>query len=337
MAGLGNALDSILSAKWLPIKKSAISSGTSYDGDIGGYRINSGWEKAKNWVGQPFIGGPYTQDIPISNLWQQNPWLLTPQYTKVTVTTPGGQVDISDTIFNFYDTTDISLTFTFFYNIDGDCMLVCRDADSDKTFFVHAWNMSVDVKNFAKTSLSGDLLGIKGGIKLGTSIVGAIASGGASMAITGNSIAEGSMNTMSEKQLNAGLAMQKSGLRTAETASEFNAMNSGVSGSIASMDMSMGSREFGGVNNILALFINGQSDAWKKPVKINVIRYIPEILGDLGHYSSFCDQYGWPVLNYGDLSADGPYQMAGATCTADAPPSVLSTINSTINSLIIIE
>lgn len=336
-AGLGNALDSILSAYWLPISMSTISTGTAYDGDIGGYNINSGWERAKNWVGQPFIGGPYQQDISISTLWQTYPWLLTPKYTKVTVTTPGGQVDISDVIFNFYNTTRISLTFTFFYNIDGDAMLVCRDTDSDKTFFVHSWNMAVNLKSFAKTVMSGTLVGIQKGIELGTTIVGAIASGGASLAITGNSIAEGSMNTMSEKQLNAGLAMQKGGLRTAQTASEFNAMNSGISGAVASMDVAQGSREFGGVNNILALFINGQSDAWKKPVKINVIRYIPEIMGDLGHYTSFCDKYGWPVLNYGDLSLDGPYQMAGATCSADAPPSALSTINSTINSLIIIE
>lgn len=337
-AGLGNALDAIQTAVWIPFKKSVVSTGNAYQGDIGGYRINSGWEMCNNYYGTPFIGGPYTKDITISTLWQTYPWLLGPDYTKISIVTPGGQVDISDVIFNFYDTQDISLTFTFYWNIDGECTLICRDADSNKTFFAHHWNAAVDLKNYVVTAKSGTELGIKAGIKTGVAIVGGIAAGGAGLAVLGNSIAEGSMNTMSERQLNAGLGMTKAGLRTAQTASEFSAMHNGLSGIVASKDVSMGSREFGGADNIMALFINGtDATAWRTPVKINIIRFIPEILGDLGHYTSFCDEYGWPVLNYGNLSVNGPYQMAGATCSAEAPPNVLSTINSTINSLIIIE
>ena len=340
MAGLGNALDSILSAYWLPVKMSIVSTGTAYDGDIGGYRVNTGWERAQNYFGTPFIGGPYTKDISISNLWQTYPWLLTPNYTKVTITTPGGQVDISDVIFNFYDTTDISLKFTFYWNIDGDCLLVCRDADSDKTFFTHSWNMAIDVKRFAKTVASGTLLGIKTGIETGVAIVGGIAGAGAGIAAAGKAITK-KARTKGVAGANAarfGNLTARAGEELTEQANTFQDTSNGICGGVASMNTSQGSREFSGTNTITSLFINGtDATAWKTPIKITVVRFIPEIMGDLGHYTSFCDQYGWPVLNYGDLSIDGPYQMAGATCHADAPPGVLSTINSTINSLIIIE
>ena len=130
----------------------------------------------------------------------------------------------------------------------------------------------------------------------------------------------------------------RAGEELTEQANDFQDASNGINGTVASLNMAQGSREFSGTNTITSLFINGtDATAWKTPIKITVVRFVPEIMGDLGHYTSFCDQYGWPVLNYGDLSVDGPYQMAGATCHADAPPGVLSTINSTINSLIIIE
>lgn len=340
MAGLGNALDSILSAYWLPVDINVVSNGTNYDGDIGGYSIGSGWKMANNYFGTPFFGGPEVVDIPISNLWATYPWLLTPNYTKITVSTPGGQVDISDVIYNFSSTQRISLTFTFYWNIDGDCLLVCRETDSDKTLFVHSWNMAIDVKRFAKSVQSGVSLGIKLGTEVGLSIVGGIAGAGAGIAMAGKTITKKARQkgVSGADAARFGNLTARAGDELTEQANDFQDASNGIGGAVASLNMAQGSREFSGTNTITSLFINGtDATAWKTPIKITVIRFIPEIMGDLGHYSSFCDQHGWPVLNYGDLSVDGPYQMAGATCHADAPPGVLSTINSTINSLIIIE
>ena len=337
IAGLGNALDSIKSAIWVPFKLSVLQDG-SYGGNLGGYTMTGSWYWCKHWAGNPFINNE-TVDIPTSLLWQTYPWLLSPGYTKLSLLTPGGQQDISDQIFNYYDVTDISLKFRLLWNIDGECSLFVVDSDSNKTMLLHKWSAAVDLKSYIYKAKNAEIAGISAGLKIGAVGVAAIGGAGAAAMAVGNkvtnAIGDAAINSGHEKVANAMARAQGKKSKTINTS--FESIPSGIYGIAAGLDTAQGCREFGGPNGICAFYTNSDSiSTINKIVKWNLIRYVPSIIYNT-HYDEFCDEYGWPVLDYMTLSTDGPYQCAGASVTADAPPNVLSTINSYLNSYIIIE
>lgn len=338
IAGLGNALDSIKSAVWVPFKLSKLQSGTAYSGNIGGYSINTGWQWCNHWAGNPFVD-PQTLDIPTSLLWQTYPWLLDPKYSKLSILTPGGQMDISDSIFNYYDVQDISLDFRLLWNIDGECTLICVDKDSNKTLAMQTWSAAVDLKSYIYKAKNATLSGIGAGLKIGAAGVAAIGGVGAAAMAVGNTVSSAvgsaAANAGNDKLFDAMAKAQGKKSKTINTS--FDSIASGISGMSAAFDCAQGAREFGGPNGIGAFYVNTNTiSEINKLVKWNLVRYAPDLIYT-SHYDEFCDEYGWPVSDYMTLSVDGPYQCAGASVTADAPPNVLSTINSFLNSYIIIE
>ena len=337
IAGLGNALDSIKSAVWVPFKLSKLQD-VAYTGNLGGYTINSGWTWCKHWAGNPFVE-EQTLDIPTSLLWQTYPWLLDPKYSKLSILTPGGQMDISDSIFNFYDVQDISLVFRLLWNIDGECSLLCVDADSNKTLAMQTWSAAVDLKSYIYKAKNSTLAGIGAGLKIGATGVAAIGGVGAAAMAVGNTVSgaigNAAANAGNEQLFNAMAKAQGSKKKTINTS--FDSIASGISGMAAAFDCAQGAREFGGPNGICSFYVNTNTiSEINKLVKWNLVRFAPSLIYN-SHYDEFCDEYGWPVSDYMTLSTDGPYQCAGASVTADAPPNVLSTINSYLNSYIIIE
>ena len=204
---------------------------------------------------------------------------------------------------------------------------------------LHKWSAAVDLKSYIYKAKNAEIAGISAGLKIGAVGVAAIGGAGAAAMAVGNkvtnAIGDAAINSGHEKVANAMARAQGKKSKTINTS--FESIPSGIYGIAAGLDTAQGCREFGGPNGICAFYTNSDSiSTINKIVKWNLIRYVPSIIYNT-HYDEFCDEYGWPVLDYMTLSTDGPYQCAGASVTADAPPNVLSTINSYLNSYIIIE
>ena len=332
-AGIGNALDSIKSAVYLPFKQSAFGV-AAYSGNLGGYSIGGSWEWANHWGGSPIISST-TVSIPLNQYVQDHPWLLNPSFTKIAVSTPNGQIDISDSCFVYGSTANINLDIRFGYNINGDCFLDILDHDTGTKLGFQTWNVALDLKDFIFKSPSSTLAGIGLGAKVGTAVVAGIAGAGAAISSVGSAIGSAGAGAGSESLFKLGLGLESSGKRYSDMQTTVKNLSNGINGAVAGFNCAVENKSFGtGASGLMSLYVN--SDDMKDILRINVKHYIPRIITANG-YEDFCNNYGWPVLKYGDLSTPGPYQMAGATCAANASQSALSTINSMINSLIIIE
>lgn len=332
-AGIGNALDSIKSAVYLPFKKSAFAAG-GYTGNLGGYSITGSWNWANHWGGSPIIASD-TITISLPQYVQDHPWLLNPAFTKLSASTPNGQVDLSDSCFVFGSTSEITLDVRFGYNINGDCFLDILDHATGTKLAFQTWNVALDLKDFIFKAPSNILAGIGLGVKTGTAVVAGIAGAGAALTSVGNAIGSAGAGMESEALFNLGSGMARSGKVYSGMQSTVKTLSNGINGAVAGFNTAVDNKTFGsGASGLMSLYVN--SGDMTDILKFNMKNYIPRLITSNG-YEDFCNEYGWPVLKYGNLSVNGPYQMAGATCAADAPANALSTINSTINSLIIIE
>lgn len=328
-AGCGNALDSIKSAIWLPFDVSKFQ-GTAFNGNVGGWPLTGTWYNVNPALGIPIISDT-TYSIPLTTNHQNYPWLLNPAYTTITVSTPFGTSVLSDTSFMYGIGTDLKIRIRFGFNAEGDCFLDFRDADAGTKLAFHKWNIAVDFMQFIYKAQS-DTLGIAQGaaniVKTGLSVYfgGAAAMAGAGSAISDLGESAGSYNI---SKVGSRLTM------ASDTSSMPTTQNNGVVGAIASVNANVISNAMTGMgNSLIGLFTN--SNQMKNIIIINVKMYMPRVIYD-NKYADYCNEYGWPVLTYTAMDTNGPYQMCGASVKAKAPPSVLSTINSIVNSLIYIE
>lgn len=333
--GFGNGLDYIMSASFVPFNMSEFQ-GYPYPGLLGPYSMSGTWYLAANFGGcsadpwesptQLNTNGPHRTDYP---------WLQHPHYTKILVQSPGGTLDLSSTL-QLRNSTETNITVRQLYNIYGDVTLVFYETSSKIVLGTQSFNVSVDLKNFLNSIPSPSLLGAKVGAQIGLTAVGAMAGVGGVISAAGEKIGSAALNAGSEFGLNVGVGTIKAGENLAAQSEGFvNTYGNGITGAAASISVSDSPQQFGGPNNLLALnFMN--DDVSSDHIMFRCEYWTPEIIVK-GNYDTFVSEYGAPVFDYGNLSANGPYQMAGAVCSASAPPASLSTINSTINNLIIIE
>lgn len=325
-AGLGNALDNIKSAFWVPIELSDIS-GSSYGGNIGGYDIAGSW----NWVA-PWSGYPITEEktvtVSLSSKVQDFPWLIHPKYLQLEMTSPGGKVDLSSASYLMLGTDSIDLDILYGMNINGDGYLTVKDSDNGIIINHQEWNCAIDLMNYVYKAKSAVVSGISLGAKIGATGIAGIAAAGAVATSVGSVVAEVGLARGSERMMNAGLDMM-SGTKMNTTA-----ITSGIQGVAAALDISVANPLFGASESLNGYYI--YSDSASTWCRIEKKSYMPRcIFSDT--YEDFCDEYGWPVLNYTSPDDNGHYQFAGMNVEADAPMSALSTINSYCNSLIYIE
>lgn len=327
MAGLGNALDSIKYAVYVPIDLNSIIGDTPalYGGGLGYYGITGTWYQC----GAHQAGYPFKEDIDvtlsISAHSQDFPWLLSPKYTKLAIMSPGGQTDITDPTFLFQDVTELTFTATFGINIFGDCFITIKDADSKVMLASHYWNCAVDMKGYVYKQKDPIVSGIQAGLKIGAAGLSAIAGAGGALTSLGASIKEKHPIASDRiSKIGEGLADMKPA----------SSIVSGISGAVSSLDCSTDSRELGTPSNINCLYMI--SNTVTTILKFTLIQYEPYVVWK-GNYEDWCEEYGYPCLNYISPSDDGPYQFASINIEADAPPASISTINSMCNSLIYIE
>lgn len=325
-AGLGNALDNIKSAFWVPINLSEISGG-GYNGDIGGYSIAGSWSWVNAWSGYP-ITEEKSVTISLDSRVQNFPWLIHPKYLQLEMTSPGGKVDLSSASYLMLDTSSIDLDILYGMNVNGDGYLTVKDSDNGIIINHQEWNCAIDLLNYVYKAKSAILSGISAGLKIGAAGVAGIAAAGAVATSVGSAVGEIGLATGSEKMLNAGVDMMKgSKLNTT-------AITSGIQGVAAALDIAVSNPLFGASESLNGYYI--YSDSASTWCRIEKKSYMPRCVFS-NTYEDFCDEYGWPVLDYTSPDTNGSYQFAGMTVEADAPQSALSTINSTCNSLIYIE
>lgn len=330
-AGLSNALESLKYAVLIPFKASYFQNG-GYGGNIGGYTISGNWQWCKHWGGSPIVSPAQDIEVSVPQYVQDNPWLLNPEFTKVSISTPGGQTDISDSIFCFGSTNKITLSVRFGFNIEGLCFLDVRDKQTDTRLAYHSWNVAVDLKDYVYKADSSFTAGARAGLKIGALGVAGIGAAGGAITSIGTAVGSRAAEAGAERMFESGRSLEHFGKTLSSI--DTKTISNGISGASAAFNVASGAREFNGGGGLPSLYIN--SDDPKDIFVLTADYFIPRIITS-NTYNDFCDEYGWPVMKYGDLSANGPYQMAGATCKADAPANALSTINSTLNSLIIIE
>lgn len=324
MAGLGNALDSIISAVWIPFKLSDISSGVGAFANIGGYNLSGQWYWPNIWAGA--LMEEHDLLIVPGTIVTDYPWLAHPNYMNVQLVTPGGAYDISDPIFTNY--TAPVLKTRLCYTIDGDCTLYVREKNSKLLLATSSWNASIDLKNFVYKSPSVLEAGIQAGLKVGSMAIGLMSVGGAVASSTGTLVAEAGLAKGSERAMNAGLNMASMG----EGMNIDNkTLSAGIEGAFKGIDANIGVKQCGAPSNLSNIYVNDNKDT------INVIQVLfdPNIIAN-GTYEDFCDRYGYPNFTYETLSG-GYYECAGASVIADAPQSELATINSFCNSGIYVE
>ena len=324
MAGLGNALDAIVSAVWIPFKLSDISSGTGAFANIGGYNLSGTWYWPNIWAGA--LMEEHSILIIPGTIVTDYKFLAHPTYMNVQLVTPGGTFDISDPIFTNYSAPEI--TARLCYTIDGDCTLYVREKNSKLLLATSSWNASIDLKNFVYKAPSVLEAGVKAGLKIGSMAIGLMSVGGAVASSTGTLMAEAGVARGSERMMNAGLGLSSMG----EGMNISNkALSAGISAAYMGIDANVGVKQCGAPSNLSNIYVNDSKDT------INIIQVLfdPKVIED-GQYENFCDRYGYPNFTYETLSG-GFYQCAGASVIADAPEAELATINSFCNSGIYVE
>lgn len=332
--GLGNGLEYIMDARFVPLNKDTFSDDT-YSGGLGPYAMSGSWSRAKGWGGYG-LTHEYTQTLNTTIAHREKyPWLQHPNYTKILIQTPGGVLDLSSNL-QLNSAASTKIVVRQIYNVMGDICLVFYEQGSHIVLGTQNFNVSTDLKHLLINAPSPSVLGAKLGAQIGLTAVSAMAGAGGVMASAGEKIGSAALDAGSELGLKAGVGMINAGEKLAAQSQGFmKTFGTGISGAAASISVSESIPQFGGPNNLTAMnFIN--DDISSKHVMFRCEYWSPEIIAK-DHYDAFVDEYGGPVFDYGTMSVDGPYQMAGATCSADAPPASLSTINSTINNFIIIE
>lgn len=334
--GYDAPLRAIKSAIWLPIQIGKLQ-GDPYVGDFGGYSVVGTW----NFVKADAIKGAVLEES-VNNLSVQldstvinYPWLKSSQYLSLMLNTPGGTLDLSSNnkIFDYGDA--INLKCRLLATLDGDFTLyvyapiTVGSSTEYEIVGIQKWNCSTNLLNYIYQEPSPGLEGFKQGMKIGASM----------MAINSAYISSQSVDTlgMSKDEAKAAYFEHEKQVKSADFNSK---IASGVSGAMGSINMNESSANFSGAANMTCLYANHNL----LPVRLYAIQWKPEIFNGENNeltpknYQNYCNEYGYPVFRYGDMDTyNGFYQMAGASCHTEAPPSALSTINSFINSGIWIE
>lgn len=324
-SGLGNALDSIKSAVWVPYKLSDIQSG-GYSGNLGGYDISGTWYWTKYWAGalseEKLVSIPLDQTVGVKS------WLKSAQYLHLGLSTPGGVIDLSNNSLATISAATLAISCRACYDIDGNVLLVVKDANVNEVLAVQEWNCAVNLMSYVYKEKSTFEAGTSLGAKVGVGAVSGIAVAGGALASVGTLISEAGLKAGSEKALSLGL-----GLSSAGSSMNFTdkTLSTGIMGIAAGVNMNDGAKGFGAPNNVTCLYMNDN----KVTLRFHVLQYLPKIVYD-DKYTDFCDKYGYPVFSYGTLSG-GFYQCAGASCAASAPMHAIASINSVINSGIYVE
>lgn len=321
-AGLGNALDSIKSAVWVPYKLSDIQSG-GYSGNIGGYDISGTWYWTKYWAGalseEKLVAIPLDQTVGVKS------WLKSTQYLHLGMSTPGGVTDISNNSLATVSAANLALSCRACYDIDGNVLLVVKDANVEEVLAVQEWNCAVNMMEYIYKEKTAFEAGSALGTKVGVGAVAGIAVAGGALSSVGTLIAE---SAKTERAMNFGLGLADTGAAMNVTNK---ALATGIMGVAAGVNMNDGAKGFSGPNNITCLYMNDD----KVTLRFHVMQYLPKIVLD-DKYTDFCDRYGYPVFSYGTLGS-GYYQCAGASVSSKAPAHTIAAINSIVNSGIYIE
>lgn len=325
LAGLGNALDSIKSAIWVPYKLSDIQAG-GYSGNIGGYDISGTWYWTKYWAGA--LSEEKLVQINLSQFVGTHPWLKSTQYLHLGMSTPGGVSDISNNSLATVSAAWLAISCRACYDIDGNVLLVVKDANVNEVLAVQEWNCSVNLIDYVYKEKSTFEAGISLGTKVGVGAVAGMAVAGGAVSAVGTLVGEAGLAKGSATALGAGVGMMDLG---AGMDVSNKALATGIMGIAAGVNMNDGAKGFGAPNNVTCLYMNDD----KVTIRFHIMQYLPRIIYE-EKYEDFCSRYGYPVFNYGTLGS-GYYQCAGASCSAKAPAHAIAAINSVINSGIYIE
>lgn len=351
--GFGNALDSIKSAVFLPIRQTDVATNNAYTGDIGGYPIAGTWYYAKDQYLQGPIEDTVNLNIDIPGVVESYPWLKGRNFLNIQLNTPGGLIDLSSNNI-IYDTGHkLDFKCRLLASLNGDCALYIYrvvTTTSKKTEYelagIQQWNWSIDLKNLLYKAKSAELLGAKAGVKLGMAAVSGLTNAGVLMSRSGEYMSEGAgigttPNVIGNKMYNAGQALEDVFLNP-KSSPVASAITSGISGMVNSINMNEGTINLSGPNNITCLFANET----KKTLHLLVVLWVPKIFmkkpdGGVGwelskdNYESFCHDYGYPVFDYAEIKSyngySGYYQMAGVSVQANMPSAEISSINSFVN------
>lgn len=332
--GFKGALEYITSATWVPFKMTDFI-GAAYSGGLGPYGMYGTWYEANHWDGTPANAEEKTVQLANPAELTTYPWLYNQGYTKIFAESLGGVIDIT-TPLQMYGLTTQKYVVRAIHNIYGDVCFVFKEEETGTILGLQQFNCAVDLMQYMTTVPNPAIVGAKLGVQIGTSVISGLAGAGAAMTSASQAIGEAAIAKESSAGLSVAAKMESAGNRMQGMfGGSTKAIADGVNGAVGSVGVAEGPAQFTGPNNLCALKLISDSFT-SEQVRIRQFSWLPEII-DKGTYDDFMARYGGPVFSYGSLGSAGPYQMAGATCAADAPPSALSVINSTINNLIIIE
>lgn len=349
--GLGNALNNIKSAVWLPIKQSSISTNNIYNKDIGGYPIAGTWYEAKAQYLQGPIESEVNLHLDLPNHVQYYPWLKGSNYLTIQLNTPGGLLDLSSNN-HIYDTgTKIDFKFRLLASINGECALYVYSPITTTTESkavnlnyeisgIQQWNWSIDLMGLLYTAPTPQLLGAKAGAKIGIGVTAALSGMGGGITSIGQAVSNQAANHNSIKGLEAGYAMQDIGAGISDVYNKN--LASGIAGIAKSIPNNEGGYNAAGPNNITCLFANDT----KRTIHLLALLWVPKIFlkakegggweVDKTNYETFCTNYGYPVFDYAQIASykgySGYYEMAGTSVSVNLPPASTATINSFVNS-----
>lgn len=238
---------------------------------------------------------------------------------------PCGIVPIKSSMFEYSDDECAAyIHFSLCYNT-GEYALSLESGED--IFALATGSLSYDMLNYVVSGST--LLGqtaaqtIDTGIKVASAITG-ICSGMNAQAmshITAKSKKE-------YKSIKAGIEKQNDEIATVQQ------VGTGINHIAGGGGYTPSVNSAGGMSGLAALGIHGTTldDAFR----IVITTAAPEIFWD-NKYDDYCTEYGYPAETYMDSLPDGYIVCSGASCKADAPMASLATINSYLNSGILIE
>lgn len=333
VVGAGEAFSYIKNAIWVPIKLSVLQD-TQFTGSVGPYTIQGTWYNVKYWTG---CYSSAVQDLNMSFPANCNtyPWLRSPNYTNITLTSAGGIKNIDTS--NFINkegiiSPPVIKVKMFISPSDGTMMLVSRLGN--EIIDVSYCDMSINLLEKMESVRSAAGLGIPAGIKVGTTAVAAMASGGSSLASMANGAGEALWDNGYLAQGKRLGELSESMNTNAQIGTVMSQIGSGVGGMMKAACMNSGGKSMSTPQNLSSLYINLDDGNTKFPLTVRMINWEPTLIQN-GTYEDYCGDYGYPVFDYLTLSTcSGSYvECAGFSVSgaASATTQEISTINSMVN------
>ena len=318
--GGGSIADYIQRIIWIPFKLSDIVAATAATYRLGMFVGGVLADQCEWYDVNP--GVVYTHDgnftIDWNTLTGSHDFMKNPRWISLQVYTPGGFQDIPLNCAKFTNTLYYKTSFSI---TDGSWnMRLCSNSALTDTLTTFSGNISVDMlgtvnlgNQFSATIADAGASFVGGAVAMG---MGSIASGAASMSYSkaAQAVAHGEATQNQNYQVMS------------------SSQPSGIDGSIpkTSFNVTAASGQFSGAGS---LFLTTTPAA----MIVYAQCYMPYTLGS---YTNYCNEYGYPVNKFLQLSSvTGFCKCAGASVksASNASPANLATINSYLNSGIYLE